>query len=348
MKLVYTQSELLEDHDFAQKHEILDQKLHGGFDERGNYIPPRTKNRSEAVQNWTAGLRERGGEPLNADSSLLIGPRMPNVQQQRLLIKNGLGHFFWNGLTVTGKIEARGKVLATTPFPDLQPHIVEDISEMAIGHLNKGMLIAHGLDEGGQPEIGIGGHDVMWFIARDLVFGKDAYDDVAPPGSIAREDGGRRTMPELPLMIEGFLSFMMNLLLIEFRAEIGFANTQEIMRTTDLFPVPSERSELAAEIIERIRTDEKIHVDSLRLYLGELRSVHLKGESGEEIPGSKYIDGFWKSLVHWSTIEQPKLVARAAYEPIRASILASPKHGSAFLKEFDQLSDAEFQIAAGG
>ena len=56
-------------------------------------------------------------------------------------------------------------MLADVAFPDLQPVIVEDISEMAIGHLGGGLLLAHGLDEGGQPDLGIGGHDLMWFLA---------------------------------------------------------------------------------------------------------------------------------------------------------------------------------------
>ena len=61
-------------------------------------------------------------------------------------------------------------MIADMPFPDMHELVVEDIGEMAIGHLKKGLLEAHGFDEGGQPEKSIGGHDVMWFVARDLVF----------------------------------------------------------------------------------------------------------------------------------------------------------------------------------
>jgi hypothetical protein len=106
------------------------------------------------------------GDLFAADATLLTGARMPNVEQQRWLLRNGLGQTFWNGLTTTGKIEGRGRVIAETKFPNLQKVIKEDISELSIGHLNKGLLIAHGLDEGGEPDKGIGGHDVMWFVAR--------------------------------------------------------------------------------------------------------------------------------------------------------------------------------------
>ena len=55
-------------------------------------------------------------------------------------------------------------MLAEMKFPDLRNIVVEDISSMAIGHLNGGLLVAHGIDEGGEPDKGIGGHDVMWFV----------------------------------------------------------------------------------------------------------------------------------------------------------------------------------------
>ena len=346
MQLKFTQKEILTNHDYAEQHVIGGKQLHGGFLESGEYQPPRTKIRSIAVANWLAALRARGGELLEADSSLLDGPRVPNVEQQRLLIRSGLGRFFWNGLTITGKIEARGKMLASTPFPDLQNVIDDDISEMAIGHLNRGMLIAHGVDEGGEPEKGIGGHDQMWFIARDLAFGKDAYPDVDPPGGIARNEEGQRYMPAIAHPIEAYLRFLMNLLVIEFRAEIGFAATQEILRTEGLFNDRRDDALLAAEIVERIRTDELIHVESLCLYLGELRTVQFKAEEGGTISGRDIIDPFWKGLIEWSTGEQPQNAAQQSYEGIKTEILKS-ENGESVLQEFNTLKDGNFQLAAG-
>lgn len=345
MRLNYTQEELLTEHEFAELHVINGQRLHGGFDADGRYVPPRSKIRPEAIANWTSALRERGGDLLDADSSLLSGPRVPNFEQQCLLIGNGLGRVFWNGLTVTGKIEGRGRMLATTPFPPLQPLVVEDISDMAIGHLNKGLLIAHGVDEGGIPEEGIGGHDVMWFIARDLAFGKDAYPDAEPPGRIARNEEGKRRMPAIPLPYEGFLSFLMNLLLIEFRAEIGFASSQRVFRTTELFPGREEQALEAAEIIERIRTDELIHVESLRLYLGELRSLTLRREDGGTIPGSEIVDPFWENLVSWSVGEQPRLVATQTHASI-AEMINESSDASSVRARFDELRDEGYELEA--
>ncbi len=340
----YDEAELMQEHGFSRLHVVDGRRMHGGFLADGRYQPPRALVREQALANWTEALRERGGELLDANSSLLSGPRVPNVEQQRLLLQHGLGQTFWNSLTITGKIEGRGRMLAEMQFPDLQPVIVEDISQMAIGHLSRGLLKAHGLDEGGQPAEGIGGHDVMWFVARDLVFGANAFPDVEPPESISRPEAGKRWMPELPMPYEGMVSFLMNLLLIEFRAEIGFASTQAVMRTPGLFPEAAANE--AAEIIGRIRVDEEIHVSSLCLYLGELRSVTFKTEQGGAIPGYVLIDRFWKGLVQWATVEQPQIAARQQLDLIRPRVLVHAE-GERIWESFLAIGDTNLLLAAG-
>jgi len=338
MQLVFSESEIMSNHDYARPHVIGGHRLHGGFDATGRYIPPRALGRERAIENWTAALRQRGGDLLDAGAWLLTGPRVPNVEQQRLLLRNGLGQTLWNSLTITGKIEARGRVLADMNFPNLAKVIVDDIGEMALGHLNKGLLKAHGIDEGGEPDKGIGGHDVMWFVARDLAFGPNAHPDVDPPESISRPEAGRRWMPELPPEYEGLLSLLMNLLVIEFRAEIGFATSQQILRTPDLFKDRRAGAEEAAEIIERIRTDEEIHVRSLRLYLGELRTVSFRTIDGGVVTGAELIDRFWNGLMQWATVDQPRLAAEQQHLQIKPRILAHPE-GARVLSEFESLSD---------
>lgn len=347
MQLTFTEAELFSDDPPARPHEIHGHRLHGGFDAAGRYVPPRSKGRVQAIEAWTAALRERGGELFDADASLLGGPRMPNPAQQRLLLREGVGAPFWNSLTITGKIEGRGRLLAEVPFPNLAEVVVEDISRMAVGHLNRGLLKAHGIDEGGEPDKGIGGHDVMWFVARDLVFGAGAYPDVEPPESISRPEAGRRWMPELPQPYEGLLSLLMNLLIIEFRAEIGFANTQEILRSPELFIGRRAEAEEAAEIVERIRTDEEIHVTSLRLYLGELRTLTLRTVDGGTIAGAELIDRFWNGLVRWATVEQPRIAAENQYQALRPAILAHPE-GARILAEFDRLSELATPAVSAG
>ncbi len=48
-------------------------------------------------------------------------------------------------------------------------------------------------------------------------------DKFVAPENIARPEVGKRFAPEVAEPLEATMSFLMNLLIIEFRAEIGFA-----------------------------------------------------------------------------------------------------------------------------
>jgi hypothetical protein len=132
-------------------------------------------------------------------------------------------------------------------------------------------------------------------------------------------------MPELPPEIEGLLSLLANLLVIEFRAEIGFADTQSVLRTPDLFTERRVEAELAAEVVERIRTDERIHIRSLCLYLGELCSVSFRTIDGGTVPGRELIDRFWGGLVRWATVDQPALTVERVRPVIEEHIATHPE-----------------------
>jgi hypothetical protein len=283
----FSEVELMLSHDYARPQEEAGHRLHGGFDRDGNYISPRLLKRGPAIEAWTEQLRARGEDVLAADSSLLSGIRYPSEEQMKLLIREGLGQTFWNSLTITGMIEARGRLLADASFPELADVIVEDISDMGIGHLNKGLLKAHGIDEGGEPEKGIGGHDVMWFALRDLAFGPEHYPTPEVPANIGRPEQPAQ-VPEIPLEIERLIYFLLNLLMIEFRAERGFSFTENVLRDPTVFTERRAEAEHAADIVNRIRADEEVHVSSLRLYLGELsRRCGSTWESFEASPSRR-------------------------------------------------------------
>jgi len=334
---IYTEQELLSEHAYAKPHFVGSVRCHGGFDAQGDYIPPRTLGRAEALADWTSRLEARGGRPLGADASLLAGVRVPTPEQQRLLLERGLGQTFWNMLTITGKIEARGRVLRDLRLPDFQEIVIDDLSGCALGHLNRGLLRAHGLDEGGDPERGIGGHDAMWFALRDLCFGADAFPDVDPPERIGRPEGPR-VLPELPAPFEGSLIMLLNLLIVEFRAENGFALSEQILMDPALFVDRRERAEEAAAVVRRIRADECIHVDLLRLYLGEFRSASVRTVDGRTVSGASLLDPVWEGMVHWATVEQPRLVAAQQREIMTKRILEAPD-GAEVLEEFNALAE---------
>ena len=334
----FSEAELMLSHDYANPQEEAGHRLHGGFDEQGSYISPRLLKRGPAIEAWTEQLRKQGGDLLAADSSLLSGIRYPSEEQMKLLIREGLGQTFWNSLTIIGMIEARGRLLAEASFPDLADVIVEDISEMGIGHLNRGLLKAHGIDEGGEPEKGIGGHDTMWFALRDLAFGPVSYPPPVVPENIARPDQPAQ-VPEIPLEIERLIYLLLNLLMIEFRAERGFSLTENVLRDPSVFADRRPEAEHAADIVTRIRADEEVHVSSLRLYLGELRNVSFKTRDGGKLPGKDVVDPLWAGIVSWATVEQPKLAAEQQREILTGRILDHPE-GKRILETFNQLEES--------
>ena len=336
---VYEPEELLRSHAGLRPHAEAGRRLHGGFDAEGRYVPPRLLVRGPAVTAWTQALRARGGDLLPADGSLLAGVRTPNEAQQKLLLREGLGQTFWNTLTVTGHIEARGRVLADMTFPELGDVLVEDVSGMAVGHLNRGLLHAHGLDEGGEPQRGIGGHDVMWFALRDLAFGPVDFPEPQVPANIARPESDIAYPAGLPAPVVRTLYFLANLLMIELRAERGFSLTEALLRDPELFTARRPEALRAAEIVERIRADEDIHVRSLRLVLGELRHLHFRTSDGRVLPGQEVVDPLWEGIVRWATVEQPPLVAAQQERLLRERILRHAD-GPRILAAFERLADA--------
>jgi hypothetical protein len=336
-RLAYSRDELLAEHAYARPLEVAGYRLHGGFDASGRYLPPRTMHRWPAVRAWRARLAERGLPLLDADTTLLRTGPYPSYAQQKLLLRHGLGQTLWNSLTITGVIEARGRLLIDLPAPDFQRVIVDDLAETATGHLHTGLLAAHGMDEGGDPRTGLGAHDAMWFAVRDLVFGVDAYPLPQVPDSIARPEGAR-LCPRLPLGYEQMLSLLMNVLMIEVRAEVAFDFNIRVLRDPELFVDARPRADLAAELVERIRTDEAIHVAYLQTALSEMRGFTWKAVDGGTIAGEGMIDPMWATLVRWHAVENPRLQREVMRDALHQRILAHPD-GERLVCEFDALEE---------
>ena len=337
MKLIYTREEIEEEREYVTPHIECGVKLHGGFSEDGIYVSPRTRNRWQAINNWQQHLKDRGVELVEATTDLLTEPNFPNIAQQVWLLKNGIDQGFWNSLTITGLIEARGKALVGLIAPDFQKIIVEDISETSLAHMNKGLLRAHGWDEGGN-DTDTGGHDVMWFVVRDLVFGKDKYPVPEPPASIGREKETRE-MEQIPAEYEGLLSFLMNLLMIEVRAERAFDFYEKVLGNEEVFADRRKEATHAAELVSRIRQDESVHVAWLLSAISEFRSFTIKTVGGEQINGAEILDPVWQQMVHWHVVEMHEVNRPINAELIKKTILAN-KNGEAIFKQFEALEAA--------
>ena len=335
-RVIFSKDELEAECDYAVPHIECGQKLHGGFDADGNYVSPRTKYRWEAVNAWTDQLKAKNVEVIEATTALLTEPNFPNIEQQIFLLRNGVEQPFWDSLTITGLIEARGKALAEFNPPDFQQIIVEDISGTALGHMHKGLMTSHGWDEGGREGSGLGGHDIMWFATRDLIFGKDKFPIATPPASIGREKN-EREMEQLPLEHEMLVSFLMNLLMIEVRAEKAFRFYESVIGSAEVFTDKRAEAAHAVELVNRIRMDENIHVAWLRAAISEFRSFTIKTVSGETVSGASILDPVWEKMVHWHSIVMHETNRENNRREMEKKILATP-NGAGLINDFNNLA----------
>jgi hypothetical protein len=329
------------DHAYARLQMEAGCRLHGGFDAAGKYISPRTLNRWPAVEAWQAELMRRGAPVIDASTRLLKRGPYPTIEQQKYLLSHGFGETLWNSLTITGVIEARGGMLAQAIAPDFQSIVVEDVGATCLGHLNKGLLVAHGHDEGGTKDKGIGGHDDMWFAVRDALFGKNAFALPEVPASIARPETGRR-MPHIPKEFEEWVLLLMNVLMIEVKAESFFSFCQGIMRDPANFPDRRPAANHAADLVERIRTDEAIHVAYLATVISELRSFTMKTVDGQTMSGAEIIDPVWNQMIEWHAVINAEFGRNQSREAILGRLKNKP-NGAVLASTFDAL---EFQQAA--
>ncbi|HTQ15020.1 MAG TPA: hypothetical protein VMH86_14180 [Rhizomicrobium sp.] len=337
-RLSYTAAEILADHPYVRPHVEADYRLHGGFDAQGSYLSPRTLNRWPAIRAWTDALRAKGGEIVDASRQLMARGSYPNVEQQSFLLELGLGQSLWNSLSVTGVIEARGKMLAEAIAPDFQPIVEDDIADTATGHLNKGLLRAHGLDEGGDASKGEGGHDAMWFAVRDMLFGKHAYPHAEVPQSLARPEMGR-LMPQVSPEHERWILLLMNVLMIEVRAEKFFNFCTAVMRDPRNFRDRRAVADHAADLVDRIRQDEAPHVGYLTAVVSELRSFAFKAAGGP-VKGATFIDPVWRGMVHWHSVTSLDYDREQTRKSFEAMLRARPD-GAALVRQFENLGQKE-------
>src|SRR6201996_4461248 len=338
-KLSYSTDEIMADHAYARPHLEAGYKLHGGFDDAGNYISPRTLHRWPAIDAWTEALKSRGHDVVDSSTALLVRDSYPNIEQQSMLLELGHGQTLWDSLSITGVVEARGRMLAEATAPDFQSIVDEDISETAVGHLNKGLLRAHGLDEGGNPSRGEGGHDSMWFAVRDMLFGKHAYPHAEVPESLSKPDTGR-LMPQIPPEYERWILLLMNVLMIEIRAENFFNFCTTVMRDPKNFRDRRDVALHAAELVDRIRQDEAPHVGYLTAVISELRSFTFKTVDGKQVSGASVIDPVWRGMVQWhavTNVEWDRAQKRDEFQQM------FNKHGdgAALMRRFDSLDMKE-------
>jgi hypothetical protein len=318
-QLEYTEQELLADLEIVEPLIAGGVRCHGGFDEGGRYVSPRTRFRVPAIEVWGRANCERFSTELADTPMERWGKTFPNVEQARFLIRAGVPEPLQATLTRIGTVEGYGANIRLLKPKDLQRYFVEEVTGTAIDHLGGGLFEAHGRDEAGFDDEA--GHRDMWFAARDIAFG-GPIDELDIEAMLDRMGfgPGRTGLPatrylpsDIPEDLELMVALMIRVLFIEISAFHTFAWAEEWMSDTELVDGDGE----AARLVSYIRADETPHVGYLRTALSEMRDRTWIGESGRTYAGSEMIGRIWEPLLEDSlgaAREETRKAARGEVE----------------------------------
>ena len=347
-QLEYSWDELLADPPVAEPLRAGGLVCHGGHTADGAYAPPRTLNRVPAIRAWQDHHRELFGRDI-LDAPLDAFPgAYPNLEQSRLLLREGVRDPLVATLTRIGTVEGFGAMIRYLAPEDMQRFFSEDIRGTATAHLGRGLVEAHARDEAGWEDQA--GHNRMWFAVRDIAFENPVTDDqtavmLARMG-IGGGNGGagaaadraarmaaERAFPELDVEIELLISTMARVLFIEIKAFHIFAWAETLLSDSDLVAGDGE----AARIVSCIRADETPHVEYLRTSLTEMRDRTFVGAGGRRLPGSEVVGAIWDRGLEESmgVLDQQ---SRAAVRREVELALAGHRRGRDLLEEFDALA----------
>src|SRR5664279_3930444 len=332
----FTEAELLADHDIVEPLVADGVRCHGGFDHRGEYVSPRTKNRWPAIHAWEEQRVAQFGTPI-LDVPLDTWPEnFPNVEQSKFLIRRGARGPIISALTRIGTVEGFGGMLRLLPVPDFARSFDEGIDCTAIAHIDHGLFEAHARDEAGYGDVA--GHDRMWFVARDIAFDHPATADQTAhmlarmgidttPRSASEVDRirqgalSRRVLPgDIDFTLEAVVSRMIGLLLIEISAFHGFRWAEDVLGDTEL--VAGDGA--AAALVSHIRSDETPHVAWLRTALSEMRDRTWVGTAGRTYAGTDMVGRLWDRALTDSLLLRRRDNLQSIMAEIEASLSGRP------------------------
>lgn len=305
-QVLFTEEELLTSQDYAEPLIAGGVRCHGGFDDDGTYVSPRTHHRLPAIEAWETQRAEQFATP-RLDVALETWPdHYPNVEQARLLLQSGAPEPIISTLTRIGTVEGFGSMIRHSVIPDFSRAFDEDTRGTAMAHLGGGLYEAHARDEAGHGDEA--GHSHMWFAARDIAFESPVTVDdtvlmlermgIATPGSGGKVDVGRMRAralaarvldPDIDFELESLIARMVRLLLIEISAFHAFAWAEAVLADRDLVAGDGE----AATLVSYIRADETPHVEYLKTVLSEMRDRTFVGSSGRRYPGVDVVGRLW-------------------------------------------------------
>lgn len=339
-QLEYTEAELLADAPVAEPLVAGGVRCHGGFDDDGRYVSPRTAHRVPAIRAWQDHHREVFDRPVIEVPIDTWGEHFPNVEQARFLLRSGVPEPLIATLTRVGTVEGYGANIRLLKPSNVQRWFVEDVRGTALDHLGQGLFEAHGRDEAGWEEEA--GHRDMWFAARDIAFdGRQADVDIeamlARMGFGQQAAGGAapaRLLPDdIDPNLELMVSLMIRVLFIEVAAFHTFRWAEAWLSDHDLVAGDGE----AARLVSYIRADETPHVGYLATALTELRDRTWVGEGGRRHEGSELLARIWDHQLGLSLGSGREASRTAVLGEIEHWCRQRP-HGDDLLAEFHALA----------
>ncbi|MFZ6002433.1 MAG: hypothetical protein ACOYXM_00730 [Actinomycetota bacterium] len=343
-QVTFTEAELLASHEVSEPLIAGGVRCHGGFDDGGTYVSPRTLHRVPAIEAWQEQHRRTFGTEIMHVPLETWPEHFPNTAQARHLITAGVPEPLIATLTRIGTVEGFGANIRLLQPGDMQVHFEEDIRGTGIDHLGKGLFEAHGRDEAGWEEEA--GHKDMWFAARDVAFEhptakidvdamleRMGFGQSGPPGGPVLE----RALPDdVDVNLELIANLMIRVLLIEVQAFHTFAWASEWLSDPAL--VAGEGK--AADLVAYIRADETPHVGYLKTALTEMRDRTWIGATGKKHPGEKMIGTLWNQALDASLGAGRQQTRKAVLGEVEHWCLQRP-NGKDVLAEFHSLSSQD-------
>jgi hypothetical protein len=347
-KLSYTYNEIMAEREYASRIRYGSVLFHGGIDEHGKYVPPRSRNRIDAISAWTAQLSAQGHPTRVVRFEQLDLKFFPNVAQSKVLLRHQARGAMTRILTLIGITEGFGNDgIRAMPQPKLQPFFKESIANTCLDHLYKGLLEAHGNDEAGRGDEA--GHDVMWYEIRDAALRNppitsDMYENLPlapPPGYTgpARPSPDalgvgemKLLFPTLDPMCEILLSVLAQILVIELIAFGTFAWAKEVLSDPDCSAAP----EFAPRLVDYIQADETIHVGYLQCALAETRCRTLIAQDGKELSGATVVDAICEKILRNQSGSRRDRMLGYRMNQIRTE-LGARSDGAEILVQFEAL-----------
>ena len=355
LQLTWSEQELLATDDVVQPVFAGGVRCHGGYTDAGSYVSPRTKYRVPAIEAWQQSHHETFDTDILAAPLELWPEPFPSVAQSKYLLRHGVREPTITSLTRIGTVEGFGSMIRYAHPGDLQRHFVESIDGTALQHLDRGLFEAHARDEAGWEDEG--GHNKMWFAARDIAFDHPVTEDEtavmlermgltserAPAGRPAsskmarlaaseRDREERRVFRDLDFGLEMLVSRMIGILLIEISAFHTFAWAEAVLADPDLVAGDGE----AATVVSYIRQDETPHVEYLKTALSEMRDRTFVGESARRLPGTEVVGTLWDRGLTESLGPRRDQTLQTTRREIERAVAPHPRGGS-LLEEFDAL-----------